>query len=476
MSTTLFLDTFTDADGVLIATHTPDTAPAGDYATPDGVLLIQSNQAVGSPLGGADHSANYAFAAAFEPVYPYTVTMTARSYGTGSYNTGVILSGASESLKIFLVDPTNLSVITNNSESFNAVVSAAEHTVSVLVESGTFTVTIDGTPQTPVAFADTCRFFNTLTVTLEYPGSGTSYVDTVSVVDASTPPPSPGEGLPPILYPSTLPLFLAVPHDLNLLSAYAAVPRMSGHGRKRRMYAGNVPKLWSVALDLTNDQAALFFEWYENVLLAGQRQFSAQYANQGPGLRWWASQWVKESYKAQAIDGGGWMISGQLRLTGTGRTEGPPEQSLSVTIPVAVLGTAALAVEKPLAATVTVAVLPPAAVNHVGVGTSAGVATVIGRHSGIVVAQGTSAGVATVQGRPLSRGTSAGAATVSGVGRAVIGSVGTSAGAATVSGVGRSASRGTSAGVATVSGTSSSFMSSDVAMLGGNPLAELPLA
>jgi len=243
-STPVFLDTFTGANGTNITAHAPDTAPAGSYATPDGAMGIQSSRLVGVS-GFGSHVANYAFSAPFTPSFPYTVSFTGRSFGLGSYTTGVILSGSTESVKVLLNDPTNVAVIVNNNEEFDLAVADAEHTISVLVASTEFTVTVDGVTYPPVALSASANQFDTLTATLEYPGSGQSYVDRIEVATVS-------EALP---IPPSTPPYIEGTH----------IYEFEGSETEHVTYRWK-SKLWLLEKPTTMLIAQVRAESYENIL------------------------------------------------------------------------------------------------------------------------------------------------------------------------------------------------------------------
>jgi hypothetical protein len=370
MSTTLFSDTFTDADGA-IGDHIPDVEPPTDppggeysYSLSNSPMGIASNRLVGLS-GSGEHTAYIDFPAPFEPTLPYTLAITARSYGVGSYATGVILSGASDSLKILLNDTTHLAVVTNNSEEFDAVVSAAEHTISVYVEASQFTVTIDGVAQTPMAYYEgdfAPASFDRITLTLEYPGSGTSYVDSVSVVEVEAPasPPPTNPDLPSITVPTGAPPFLADGHGIDEDSYYSQVPMATGHSRARRRWT-QTARVVTVRWLLEEAQLAAVTTWYEDTLLAGTLEWSARVRKQGAGpeiILWWRARWI--DYQTEMIGQGRGVVSGRLLLTGDGSADPPETGALSMEVSVSLLDIrSTVSVPVHLAMEVTIALLQP---------------------------------------------------------------------------------------------------------------------
>lgn len=134
--------------------------------------------------------------------------------------------------------------------------------------------------------------------------------------------------LPEIRPPSGTPCFLAAGHAIAPQSVYADVQMRSGHLRRRRLFT-TAPRIVSVSWLLEADQMAAVDTWFEDVLLAGERPFSAQVANQGPGLLWWTAQWV-EPYQTEALHLGRWRVTGQLLLTGVGQVEDPYTPDMAV--------------------------------------------------------------------------------------------------------------------------------------------------
>lgn len=134
--------------------------------------------------------------------------------------------------------------------------------------------------------------------------------------------------LPGLKLPSGFPPFLSTEHSVAFDDEYASIPMRSGHRRKRHVYTFT-PKVFSVALDLSQAQAVQFHEWFEGPLRAGQELFSAQYAYFGPGLRWYTSQFV-EPYTITPDVTGRWRVVAKLRVLDAGSTTGPVVSNLSV--------------------------------------------------------------------------------------------------------------------------------------------------
>ena len=163
--------------------------------------------------------------------------------------------------------------------------------------------------------------------------------------------------LPELTLPDGTPAFLADGHNIELMPMYADVTMRTGHDRRRRVYTV-VPRIVSVGLQLTAAQMLAFHTWYEGPLQAGFLPFSAQVANQGPGLLWWKARFV-ETYSADAGDAGAsFKVNARLLLVGAGSTVGPYTPFMQASVLIALAGSAVLTVPTTLAADVVIALLP----------------------------------------------------------------------------------------------------------------------
>lgn len=162
--------------------------------------------------------------------------------------------------------------------------------------------------------------------------------------------------LPELTLPAGTPAFLADTHSIELTPMYADVQMRTGHDRRRRVYT-TVPRVVTVALQLTADQMLAFHTWFEGPLQAGVQWFSAQMANQGPGLLWWKARFF-EPYTADASDGGWFKVSAKLLLVCDGSTTGPYTPNMTAGAVVALSGTATLTAPAYLTADATIALLP----------------------------------------------------------------------------------------------------------------------
>lgn len=168
--------------------------------------------------------------------------------------------------------------------------------------------------------------------------------------------------LPELTQPDGTPAFLADGHAIELVDQYADTGVVTGHDIRRRVYT-TTPRLVSVGLQLTAAQMLAWHQWYEGPLQAGALWFSAQVANQGPGLLWWKARFA-ESYTAEAGEGGAsFRVSARLLLVGDGTTTAPYVPAMQASAQIALSGSAALTVPADLAAAVSIALLPAVFLN-----------------------------------------------------------------------------------------------------------------
>lgn len=168
--------------------------------------------------------------------------------------------------------------------------------------------------------------------------------------------------LPELLLPAGTPPFLAEGHAVELLPVYADTAMRTGHARRRRIFTTS-PRLVSVSLRLTPAQAAAFDAWFEGPLRVGTRPFTAIVANQGPGVRYWEATF-EAPYEAEALPGGRWRVTAQLRLTGEGSATPPVPTSLVAATLVPMVGAAVITIPQRLVADSAVALIAVAASMH----------------------------------------------------------------------------------------------------------------
>lgn len=148
--------------------------------------------------------------------------------------------------------------------------------------------------------------------------------------------------LPELRPPTSVPCFLLAGHGATPNTIYADVTMRTGSPRRRRTCT-TAPRVVTVAWVLEADAMAAVDAWFEDVLLAGEREFSARVKAIGPGLLWWTARWI-EPYSAEALHLGRWRVTGQLLLTGEGQVEDPYSPDLAVEFGAALRGTAVLIV------------------------------------------------------------------------------------------------------------------------------------
>lgn len=133
--------------------------------------------------------------------------------------------------------------------------------------------------------------------------------------------------LPFILTPAGTPPFRVSDHAIKPDEVFASIVYRTGHNRLRRLYVGSVPRIATVSWELSATQMAIVDDWAETTLEAYTRHFTAQIANiTGTGVLYYDANWV-EPYTAEPMDGGRWVVTGSLYLTGEGETD-PPITSL----------------------------------------------------------------------------------------------------------------------------------------------------
>jgi hypothetical protein len=163
--------------------------------------------------------------------------------------------------------------------------------------------------------------------------------------------------LPTITAPSGTPVFLAEGHGIEEDSVFAQVKFATGHSRARRVWTVT-ERVVSVQWFLEADEMLAVDDWYENVLLAGAREFSAYVRNQGDGMLWWRARWVE--YRTEMLHKGRGRVTGSLLLTGEGSVTGPDTGALEMEIAVALLDTrSTVSVPSGLAMEISIALLQP---------------------------------------------------------------------------------------------------------------------
>jgi hypothetical protein len=159
--------------------------------------------------------------------------------------------------------------------------------------------------------------------------------------------------LPFITAPAGLPPFLAAGHSIDEAELFAPVKFTTGHRRTRRLYT--VPeRTVNVSWRLSAAQMVVVDDWYENTLLAGDRFFAAAVQDQAStGVLWWKAKWAV--YQQNALPGGYWRVTGQVRLFETGSATPPQGTDLALALSAPLTGSAMLAVPQYLTLALTAA-------------------------------------------------------------------------------------------------------------------------
>lgn len=153
--------------------------------------------------------------------------------------------------------------------------------------------------------------------------------------------------LPGLTLPFSFPPFVSTEHGAQHDDQYAVVNMRTGHSRKRRAYLFS-PVTFNVALDLSQEQAQEFHNWYEGPLKAAGELFSAQVQAFGPGLLWYAVSFV-EPYTITPSITGRWRVTAKLLSYTVGTADGPDFAALEAAFDLPLNGSAALTVVPQLA-------------------------------------------------------------------------------------------------------------------------------
>lgn len=159
--------------------------------------------------------------------------------------------------------------------------------------------------------------------------------------------------IPLLLFPSSLPRVLSTDHSVDLTSQYANTRMTTGHQRKRRAFT-TAPKVFNIALDLSQEQATVFYDWFEGPLRAGYEEFAIELSTFGPDLILWYGARFLEPYTATPDVTGRWRISAKLLVTEAGQEDGPDSSALEAAYGLAFGGSATLTVQPALQASYAV--------------------------------------------------------------------------------------------------------------------------
>ena len=127
--------------------------------------------------------------------------------------------------------------------------------------------------------------------------------------------------LPSLTLPASLPMWQVNGYEAAPGAVYAHAAMSTGHSRTRRVYSV-AERAEKASMLLTGAQLATWHDFYENSLQAGALPFSAQFANLGPGTRWFDALMVGE-YTSTPHPGGMTTVSCTLALRGSPSLTGP---------------------------------------------------------------------------------------------------------------------------------------------------------
>lgn len=147
--------------------------------------------------------------------------------------------------------------------------------------------------------------------------------------------------------PIGTPVFHVSGHSSVQVTRYANIAMRTGQPRRRAVFT-STPRVVSVVWLLESAQMAAVDAWFEDTLLAGEREFAAQVKGIGyqagpDGMLWFTARWV-EPYQAEAMHLGRWRVTGQLHLTGEGGTTDPYSPNLVAEYGASLLASASLSV------------------------------------------------------------------------------------------------------------------------------------
>ena len=138
----------------------------------------------------------------------------------------------------------------------------------------------------------------------------------------------PGDGvlLPELMMPSSIPSFLSAGHSVQLVDIYGNIGWSTGEDSKRPVYT-TAPRIVTVSLDLSANQMADFYNWFEGPANGGTSYFSCQLANFGPGLLWFKSRFYTPYVATPDANGTRWEVKFNLYVLGEGTFTMPARTS-----------------------------------------------------------------------------------------------------------------------------------------------------
>lgn len=130
--------------------------------------------------------------------------------------------------------------------------------------------------------------------------------------------------LPSIVMPATLPDWRVAPHEQTLPAPYAPVQFTTGQARMRRTSVGAATAQQAELL-LTEAQALVLHNWFEDDLQAGVLPFAARVLSPAGGHEWWHARFAQPPvWECLATSGGPWWrVQAVLRLEGAPSNTAP---------------------------------------------------------------------------------------------------------------------------------------------------------
>jgi len=171
--------------------------------------------------------------------------------------------------------------------------------------------------------------------------------------------------LPPLTLPASIGAFLRDGHAIENMPMFGDAKMQTGVAKRRRVYLAT-PNIVDVSLEVTQTGVKDFQEWFDGPLAAGTNFFSAQVANQGPGLLWWKARFYSDGnsapFQVEFLGGLWWRITAKLITFGEGSLTGPASSVLSGGVIFDLISTTQLTVLQPISGGVTFALLPVTAI------------------------------------------------------------------------------------------------------------------
>lgn len=147
--------------------------------------------------------------------------------------------------------------------------------------------------------------------------------------------------LPFIFLPPGMPYTTAQGHGITIEDQFDFVPMLQGEGRKRRLFTAS-PRTASIRWYLSEAEMHVLDAWFQDTLDVGERKFVIPIAKLGPGIEYWAAEWI-EPYTAEPIQSKqrSFWVTGSVLLTGEPSDTLPDTGQLALDIAVSLGGFAA---------------------------------------------------------------------------------------------------------------------------------------